>query len=32
MLDTLEMKVVELEEVWEVLDDGDGLLTIKEFR
>jgi len=31
MLDTLEMKVCELEEIWEVLDDGDGLLTIKEF-
>merc|ERR1712193_456901 len=31
MLDIMEMKVVELEEVWEVLDDGDGLLTIKEF-
>lgn len=31
MLDTLEMKVIELEETWEVLDDGDGLLTIKEF-
>jgi len=31
MLELLEMKVVELTEVWEVLDDGDGLLTIKEF-
>jgi len=31
MLDLLEMKVVELTETWEVLDDGDGLLTIKEF-
>merc|ERR1719163_481176 len=31
MLDILEMKTVELTEVWEVLDDGDGNLTIKEF-
>lgn len=31
MLDLLEMKVGELTETWEVLDDGDGLLTIKEF-
>jgi len=31
MLALLEMKVVELTEVWDVLDDGDGLLTIKEF-
>merc|ERR1712139_49995 len=31
MLDILEMKVGELEEVWEVLDYGDGLLTNKEF-
>jgi hypothetical protein len=31
MLASLEMKECELEEVWEVLDDGDGLLTIKEF-
>jgi len=31
MLDILEMKVIELTEIWEVLDDGDGLLTIKEF-
>jgi hypothetical protein len=30
-LDILEMKVHELEETWEVLDDGDGQLTIKEF-
>lgn len=30
-LSVLEMKVGELEEVWDVLDDGDGLLTIKEF-
>jgi len=31
MLDTLEMQVSELLEIWDVLDDGDGLLTIKEF-
>lgn len=31
MLDVLEMQVSELTEVWDVLDDGDGLLTIKEF-
>lgn len=31
MLDVLEMKVSELQETWEVLDDGDGLLNIKEF-
>jgi len=31
MLDILEMKVSELQETWEVLDDGDGQLTIKEF-
>jgi len=31
LLDVLEMKVAELVETWDVLDDGDGLLTIKEF-
>jgi len=31
MLDLLELKVDELEDVWNTLDDGDGLLTIKEF-
>jgi len=31
MVAMLEMKVIELTEVWDVLDDGDGLLTIKEF-
>jgi len=31
MLTVMDMKVGELEETWEVLDDGDGLLTIKEF-
>eukprot|EP00933_Yihiella_yeosuensis_P009486 TRINITY_DN115402_c0_g1_i1.p1 TRINITY_DN115402_c0_g1~~TRINITY_DN115402_c0_g1_i1.p1 ORF type:complete len:339 (+),score=56.86 TRINITY_DN115402_c0_g1_i1:145-1017(+) len=31
MLDVLEIQPSELEEVWDVLDDGDGLLTIKEF-
>jgi hypothetical protein len=31
MLDMLEMKKVDLADTWEVLDDGDGQLTIKEF-
>jgi len=31
VLDLLEMKVSELEETWNTLDDGDGSLTIKEF-
>jgi len=31
MLDVLDVQASELEEVWYVLDDGDGLLTIKEF-
>jgi hypothetical protein len=31
MLTVMDMKVGELEETWDVLDDGDGLLTIKEF-
>lgn len=31
ILDVLEMKVSELQETWEVLDDGDGRLNIKEF-
>lgn len=31
LLQTMDMRVSELEEVWDVLDDGDGLLTIKEF-
>lgn len=31
MLDLIEMKPAQLVEVWEVLDDGDGQLTIKEF-
>jgi hypothetical protein len=30
-LDLLEMTTGDLEDVWNVLDDGDGLLTIKEF-
>jgi len=31
MLAVLDVQPSELEEVWRVLDDGDGLLTIKEF-
>jgi len=31
MMDLLELKESELREVWDVLDDGDQLLTIKEF-
>jgi len=31
LLSVMEMKTCELEEVWDVLDEGDGLLTIKEF-
>lgn len=31
MIDLLELKASELEDVWNVLDDGDGLLSIKEF-
>jgi len=31
MLDVLDVQASELEEVWYVLDDGDGFLTIKEF-
>merc|ERR1711972_1163221 len=31
MMDVLELRVPDLKETWEVLDDGDGLLTIKEF-
>lgn len=31
MLELLEIQPAELEEVWNVLDDGDGFLTIKEF-
>mmetsp|Transcript_37578 Transcript_37578/g.88346 ORF Transcript_37578/g.88346 Transcript_37578/m.88346 type:complete len:548 (+) Transcript_37578:102-1745(+) len=31
MLDVLDVQANELEEVWYVLDDGDDLLTIKEF-
>jgi len=31
MIALLELKPSELEDVWNILDDGDGLLTIKEF-
>merc|ERR1719188_1943906 len=31
MLALLEIKQGELEDVWHILDDGDGNLTIKEF-
>eukprot|EP00416_Gambierdiscus_australes_P033977 CAMPEP_0171101336 /NCGR_PEP_ID=MMETSP0766_2-20121228/54687_1 /TAXON_ID=439317 /ORGANISM="Gambierdiscus australes, Strain CAWD 149" /LENGTH=588 /DNA_ID=CAMNT_0011561365 /DNA_START=87 /DNA_END=1853 /DNA_ORIENTATION=+ len=31
MIDLMELKSSELEEVWKTLDDGDGVLTIKEF-
>mmetsp|Transcript_54084 Transcript_54084/g.128811 ORF Transcript_54084/g.128811 Transcript_54084/m.128811 type:complete len:645 (-) Transcript_54084:135-2069(-) len=31
LLVLLEMKVTEFMEAWEILDDGDGSLTIKEF-
>lgn len=31
LLELLEIQPTELEEVWNVLDDGDGCLTIKEF-
>lgn len=31
MLQVLELREEDMEEVWNVLDDGDGVLTIKEF-
>mmetsp|Transcript_31846 Transcript_31846/g.94679 ORF Transcript_31846/g.94679 Transcript_31846/m.94679 type:complete len:565 (+) Transcript_31846:54-1748(+) len=31
MIDLLDLKVSEMKDVWIILDDGDGLLTIKEF-
>merc|ERR1740123_2349904 len=31
MLDLLHIKIAELKEIWVILDDGDGLLTIREF-
>merc|ERR1719440_1353061 len=31
LLRSMDMKGSELEETWEILDDGDGMLTIKEF-
>mmetsp|Transcript_10483 Transcript_10483/g.22840 ORF Transcript_10483/g.22840 Transcript_10483/m.22840 type:complete len:251 (+) Transcript_10483:3-755(+) len=31
MMDLIEVKMEEVEEIWNVLDDGDGVLTIKEF-
>lgn len=31
MLDLLELKIEEMENVWKVLDEGQGILTIKEF-
>lgn len=31
MLDEMEIDKAEMEHIWQVLDDGDGVLTIKEF-
>jgi len=31
MLDLLDLKVTDMKDVWTILDDGDGVLTIKEF-
>lgn len=32
MLDCIDVPLEDLEEVWSILDDGDGIITIKDFK